>query len=107
MSTLMCAALLTSTSNAALQMMKSCLSWFQKFKSTATQPHAGGMESHYPHPPSPETVIARQSTATTYPEKLAEQAVKALAAVCKVLNDRDTPENISINGLLFKSRDIM
>ena len=44
-----------------------------------------------------------QSTAATYPEKQAEQAVKALAAVQKVLDDKDTPEDISMDELLLKA----
>ena len=50
-----------------------------------------------------ETPIARQSTAATYSEEQAEQAVKALAAVQEVLEDKDTPEDISINELLLKA----
>ena len=50
-----------------------------------------------------ETVIARQCTAATYPEEQAEQAVKALAAVRKVLDDKDTPEDISMDELLLKA----
>ena len=48
-------------------------------------------------------MIARQSTAATYPAEQAEQAVKALAAVRKVLDDKDTPECISIDELLLKA----
>ena len=45
-------------------------------------------------------MIARESTAATYPEEQAEQAVKALAAVRKVLDDKDTPEDISMDELV-------
>jgi hypothetical protein len=48
-------------------------------------------------------VIARQSTAATYAEEQAKQAVKALAAVRKVLDDKDTPQDISMNELLLKA----
>ena len=50
-----------------------------------------------------QTVIARQSTAATYPEEQAEQALKALAAVRNVLDDNDTPEDISMDELLNKA----
>ena len=46
--------------------------------------------------------FARQSTAATYPAEQAEQAVRDLAAVRKVLDDKDTPECISIDELLLK-----
>ena len=49
----------------------------QKHRHSATCRRHGKCRFHYPHPPSPKTVIARQSTAATYPEEQAEQAVKA------------------------------
>ena len=53
-------------------------------------------------PPSPETVIAHQSTvATIPPQKKAELTVKALATV----DDMDTPEHFSIDKLLSKVCD--
>ena len=54
-------------------------------------------------------MIAHQSTAATYPEEQAEQAVKALAAVRKVLDNKDTSEDISMDELSLKanvSRDL-
>ena len=45
--------------------------------------------------------ITRQSTAATYPEELAEP--QALAAVRKVLDDKDTPEYISMDDLLLNA----
>ena len=48
-------------------------------------------------------MIARQSTAATYPEEQAKQAVKALAAVRKILDDKDTPEDISMEELFLKA----
>ena len=48
-------------------------------------------------------MIARQSSAATYPEELAEQGMKALAAVRKVPDDKETPEDISIDELLTKA----
>ena len=48
-------------------------------------------------------MIARQSTAATYPEEQAEQAVKPLAAVRKVLDDKDTPEDNSMDELCLKA----
>ena len=75
----------------------------QKHRHLATCRRHGKCRFHYPRPPSPETVIARQSTAATYPEEQAEQAVKALAAVRKVLDDKDTPEDIGMDELLHKA----
>ena len=75
----------------------------QKHRHSATCRRHGKCRFHYPCPPSPETVIARQSTAATYPEGQAEQALKALAAVRKVLDDKDTPEDISMDELLLKA----
>ena len=75
----------------------------QKYRHSATCRRHGKCHLHYPRPPSPETVIARQATAATYPEELAEQGMKALAAVGKVLDDKDTPEDISMDELLTKA----
>ena len=63
----------------------------QKHRHSATCRRHSKCRFHYPRPPSPETVIARQSTAATCPKEQAEQAVKALAAMQKVLDDKDTP----------------
>ena len=105
MSTLMkmCAASLTSMSNATSQTMRSWLSWSQKHRHSATCRRHGKCRFHYPRPPSPETVTAHQSTAATYPEEQAEQAVKALAAVWKILDDKNMPEDISMDELLLKA----
>ena len=78
----------------------------QKHRHSATCRRHGKCRFHYPRPPSPETVIARQSTAATYPQEQAEQAVKALAAVQKILDDKDTPEDISMDELLHKAEVI-
>ena len=75
----------------------------QKHRHSATCRKHGKCRFHYPRPPSPETVVARQSTAATYPEEQAEQAIKALAAVRKILDDKDTPEDISMDELLLKA----
>ena len=77
----------------------------QKHRHSATCRRHGKCWFHYPRPPSPETVIAHQSTAATYPEEQAEQAVKALAAVQNILDDKDTSEDISISmdELLLKA----
>ena len=45
-----------------------------------------------------------ESTAATYPEEQAEPAVKALAAVQKILDDKDTPEDIGMDELLLKAK---
>ena len=83
MSTLMkmCAPSLTSTSNV---MMKSQLYWYPKFKSTSIQPHTGDMVIPLSSSTKPRD---SESTAATYPEEQAEQAVKALATVQKILDD--------------------
>ena len=75
----------------------------QKHRHSATCRRHGKCRFHYPCPPSPKTVIAHQSIAATYPEEQAEQAVKALAAVRKILDDKDTPEDISMNELFVKA----
>ena len=74
-----------------------------RHRHSATCRKHGKCRFHYPCPPSPETVIARLSTAATYPEELAEQAVKALAAVRKVLDDKDTPEDINMDDLFLRA----
>ena len=75
----------------------------QKHRHSATCRRHGKCRFHYPRPPSPKTVIARESTAATYPEEQAEQAVKALAAVRKILDDKNTPEDISMDELFLKA----
>ena len=75
----------------------------QKHRHSATCRRHGKCRFHYPRPPSPKTEIARESTAATYPEEQAEQAVKALAALRKILDDKDTPEDISMDELFLKA----
>ena len=75
----------------------------QKHRHSATCRRHGKCCFHYPRPPSLETAIARQSTAATYPEEEAEQLVKALTAVRKVLDNKDTPKDISMDELLLKA----
>ena len=75
----------------------------QRHRHSATYRRHGKCCFHYPSPPSPETVIACQSTAATHSEEQAEQAVKALVAVWKVLDDKDTPKDISMDELLSKA----
>ena len=48
-------------------------------------------------------LIARHSTSATYPREVTEEAQKTLTAVHKVLDSKDTPEDISINELLHKA----
>ena len=76
------------------------VSKLQKHHHLATCRRHGKCRFHYPHPPSSETVIACQSTAATCSEEQAEPAVKALAAVQKVLDDKTTSKNISMDELL-------
>ena len=80
-----------------IQDNKELVQLVQKHRHSATCRRHGKCRFHYPRP---ETVIARQSTAATYPE---EQAEQALAAVRKVLDDKDTPEDISMDELLLKA----
>ena len=79
------------------------ISKVQKHRHSATCRRHGKCRFHYPRPPSPETVIAHQSSAVTYPKEQAEQALKALVAVRNVLDDKDTPEDISMEELLSKA----
>ena len=74
-----------------------------KHRHSATCRRHGKCRFHYPCPPSPKTVIACQSTAATYPEEQAKRAVKVLAAVRKILDDKDTPEDISMDELFLKA----
>ena len=49
-----------------------------------------------PHPPSPETVVARYFAVATYAEETVQE-VKALTTVWKVLDNKHTPEYISMD----------
>ena len=75
----------------------------EKHRHSATCRRHGKCHFCYPCTPSSETVTARQSTATTHPEERDEHMVKALAAVRDVLDDKDTPEDISMHELLLKA----
>ena len=76
----------------------------QKHRHSATCRRHGKCRFHYPRPPSPETVIGHQSNSATYLEEQAEEAIKALAAVKKILDDKSTPESISMEELLSMAK---
>ena len=77
----------------------------QKHKHSATCRRNGHCRFHYPRPPSPVTVIARKisSTEEANEAKRATEAKAALLAVRKVLEDKDTADNISLDELLIKA----
>ena len=75
----------------------------QKHRHSATCRRNGHCRFHYPRPPSPHTLIAREfhSGSST---KQAEEAKASLVAVRKILDDKDTPEHITLDELLDKSK---
>ena len=92
-------------SSAASMMMMSWLRWSPKSRGTGTLLHAGNMANVVSTIPAllVQKVISRQSTSATYPEEQAKEAVQALAAVKKVLDDKDTPQDITMDELLLKA----
>ena len=62
----------------------------------------GKCHFHYSRPLSPETVVARHFTAATYAKETVQE-VKALTTVRKVLDNKDTPEYISMDEFLLKT----
>jgi len=64
----------------------------------------GKCRFNYPRPPSLETVIAHHFNCSIRSDKQATEAVKALATVKKVLDDKNTLENITFEQLLSKAK---
>ena len=71
----------------------------KKHRHSATCRRHGHCRFHYPRPPSPVTVVARESN---HSEK-SEQLTASLLAVRKVLDDNDTACDISLDDLLRKT----
>ena len=74
----------------------------QKHRHSATCRRNGHCRFHYPRPPSPHTIIARESQLCS--DEQASEALSALAAVKKVLDDKNTAEEISLDELLDKAK---
>ena len=75
----------------------------QKHRHSNTCRRNGRCRFRYPHPPSPRTVIARQ----TAPDDSSEETKAAMAAVVavrNVLDDKNTPEDISLEQLLDRAK---
>ena len=80
------------------------VSQVQKHRHSATCRRNGHCRFHYPHPPSPQTLIAREFQPDMCSKDRADEAIAALVAVRKVLDDKDTPEDISLDELLVKAK---
>ena len=63
----------------------------------------GHCRFRYPHPPSPRTVIARQVPPDDSSEET-KAAMAAVVAVRNVLDDKNTPEDISLEQLLDRAK---
>ena len=72
----------------------------QKHRHSTTCRRHGSCRFHYPHPPSPLTVIACESHGAHLPEEKLKDIHLSLQAVRKSLDDKDTPENITLDKLL-------
>ena len=71
----------------------------QKHRHSATCRRHGSCRFHYPRPPSPFTVIARERQSDDIPKEIEE----ALQVVRKTLDNKDTPEDITLEDLLEKA----
>ena len=76
----------------------------QKHRHSATCRRNGHCRFHYPRPPSPQTLIAREFKPDMCSIDQADDATASLLKVRKVLDDKDTPEKISLDELLDKAR---
>ena len=74
----------------------------QKHRHSAACRRNGHCRFHYPRPPSPQTLIAREFQPDMCLKDQAGEAIAALLAVRKVLDDKDTHEDISLDELLDK-----
>ena len=72
------------------------ISKVQKHRHSATCRRNGHCKFHYPRPPSPQTVIARESQPEVCWDDSTDEAMAALVVVKKVLDDKHTPEDISL-----------
>ena len=71
----------------------------QKHRHSATCRRNGHCRFHYPRPPSPVTVVAREVSCT----EEAKLAKEALLTVRKVLDDKDTSDDVTLDELLVKA----
>jgi DNA replication protein DnaC len=76
----------------------------QKHRHSATCRRNGHCRFHYPRPPSPQTLIAHEFKPEMCSKDQADDAIAALLTVRKVLDDKDTPEDISLDELLDKAK---
>ena len=75
----------------------------QKHRHSATCRRNGQCRFHYPRPPSPVTLVAREINPEMCSSEEAEEAKAALLTVRKALDDKDTPDDISLDELLVKA----
>ena len=61
---------------------------------------------HYSCLPSPQTVIARERQPDMCSKDQADEAIATLVAVKKVLEDKDTPEDLTLDEILDKYRQV-
>ena len=61
---------------------------------------------HYSCLPSPQTVIACEHQPDMCSKDQADEAIAALVAVKKVLEDKDTPEDLTRDEILDKYRQV-
>ena len=71
----------------------------QKHRHSVTCRRNGRCRFHYPRPPSPSTVLAREVNCSS---KEAEATAATLLKVRKTLDDSNTPDSISLEELLMK-----
>jgi len=75
----------------------------QKHRHSATCRRSGHCRFHYPRPPSPQTIIAEEFHLGMCSSNQADEAIAALVAVKKALDDKHTHEDISLDELLCKA----
>ena len=71
----------------------------QKHRHSVACRRHGHCRFHYPRPPSPVTVIARENHSTE-----AEQLMASLVRVRSILDDNNSPSDISLGDLLNKGK---
>ena len=76
----------------------------QKHRYSATCRRKGHCRFHYSRPPSPQMLIAREFKSDMCSKYQADDATASLLKVRKVLDDKDTPEDISLDELLYEAR---
>ena len=71
----------------------------QKHRHSVTCRRHGHCRFHYPRPPSPVTVVARECNHSVEAENL----MTSLCAIRTILDDKNTPRDISLSDLLRKA----